>query len=65
MSETETKHKKEMNKIKSKLDVLIKKDRLKINRLDKKKYYKIFENFLIILINQFQIQKIKGSIKKS
>ena len=32
-----------MNKIKSKLDVLIKKDMAKINRLDKKKYYKIFE----------------------
>ena len=42
-TESETKHEKEINLIKNKLDRLIKKDLNKFKKLNKEKYYKLFE----------------------
>ena len=70
MTESETKHKKEMTKIKNKLDILIKKDLSKIKKLDKKKYYKIFEKFFDDLNSKVpkdldkQLKHVKNALKK-
>jgi hypothetical protein len=63
ITESEIKHKKEINLIKNKLDRIIKKDLKKLKKLNKKKYYKLFERIYDIASKMKKKMKLNKMIK--